>query len=279
MVSLYNDYKKFERIVKRYDGSGIIDLSTQKFLAPTTLIPLLCFITKNEIDEILVNNSIEEYIVRILNKKKTNTTTPYTELPNTNEERQKEEIALNMAKTLNEKYGGLRTLYHIYDELISNVYDHTPFELGYENQWYTYAQEYPRIKKLDICVMDDGLSIPGKFERKGINFVDDCDAISKAINQVSTENDGGTLDKYSRGFGLWSTIKLVVEGNGGSALFVSRNGCLEIINKKRYKYHHLNNNYIFKGTLVSFKLNKCQVQDYYGLIEKDTSKDYLYGGR
>ena len=57
------------------------------------------------------------------------------------------------------------------------------------SQGYTYAQEYPREKKLDLCVMDDGLGIPGRFEKSGIPFEDDCHAIEIAITDKSTVSD------------------------------------------------------------------------------------------
>ena len=59
-------------------------------------------------------------------------------------------------------------------------------------------------------------------------------------------------DGYERGNGLWSTLKLVVEKNGGKALIISNNGCLDIINKEKYKYSILN-----KGTTLG--LIKVQI--------------------
>ena len=42
--SLLDDYKKFERIANNYsNGSTELDLSNERFIAPTTMIPLLCF--------------------------------------------------------------------------------------------------------------------------------------------------------------------------------------------------------------------------------------------
>ena len=39
--SLFDDYKKFERILKINPDNNVLDTSTEDFLAPTTLIPLL----------------------------------------------------------------------------------------------------------------------------------------------------------------------------------------------------------------------------------------------
>ena len=44
MKSLYQDYRKFEKIAKKFNReSSTLDISSEDFLAPTTLIPLTCF--------------------------------------------------------------------------------------------------------------------------------------------------------------------------------------------------------------------------------------------
>ena len=70
---------------------------------------------------------------------------------------------------------------------------------------------------------------------------------------------------------------MVVEKNGGSALIVSRNGCLHIQNSKRYKYRLLDNQHIFKGTLIAVRLKNKLVEDYYGTIENNGEiREYVY---
>lgn len=49
MYSLYHDYKKFERIANKYTkGSSHLDLSNERFIAPTTMIPLLCLAVRKK---------------------------------------------------------------------------------------------------------------------------------------------------------------------------------------------------------------------------------------
>ena len=276
-MNLLNDYRKFEKLVNKYDGSGILNISTTYFLAPTTLIPLLCFINGNEINKIITNPCTNDYVYRILNGMKICATIPYTILPTSEKTRQNDDIASKMALNFgHEEYTGSQTIFHVYNELINNVYNHTPFEEGYANHGYIYAQKYPSKRKLDVCVMDDGLSIPGKFEMYGFEFEDDCDAIFQAINQTSTAKEDVDSPKYKRGSGLYTTLRLVIEGNGGSALIVSRNGCLYIKSKDNFKYYSLDNNNIFKGTLVSLRFNKNPVQNYYSFIEIDDGIQYRY---
>ena len=271
---LYDDYKKFEKIAKNYDGSNKIDLSNEKFIAPTTMLPLLCFSEEKNIKTFLVNSNTEEYIKRILNRKETDTTIPYQILPFSEKERQDKELSLKISKKIDSQYGGHYTLLHLFSELTNNIYNHTPFEDELASHGYTYAQEYPYPKKLDISIMDDGLGIPGRFRKSGISFNDDCHAIEIAISNNSTVSD----DKKERGNGLWSTLRLVVEANKGQALIVSGSGCLHITNKNRYKYYLLDNKDIFKGTLISLRLNHNEVQNFHEWIEFYKGNPYTYEG-
>lgn len=278
MYSLFHDYKKFEKLAKKHDGSETLDASKEYFLAPTTITPLFCFMQHNGVPRIAVNNSTQEFVNRIINKRETNTTKHFEDLPKTNEEWIKQQPAHKMAEKINhERYAGYATVYHICNELISNIYNHTPIEKGYANHGYSFTQEYVNGDKLDICFMDDGLSIPGKFEMNGIPFIDDCDAISKATYGCTTERkSNGDIDK-SRGHGLWTTLKLVIERNKGSALIVSRNGLLHIPKQGKWHYKLLNNEEYFKGTLISLRLTHYPVEDYYGAIDIFSEKtNYSY---
>ena len=268
MYSLYSDYKKFENLANRYQrGSKDFDISSESFLADTTIVPLLCFAEINNVKKINTHPNTNEFVDRILNKRETSTTKPFVNLPSSKEEFLEKEIPTKIAEKINEKYGGSYTIKCIGEEIIGNIYNHTPMEKGYANQGYSFAQEYVSLPVLDICVMDDGLSIPGNFENHGIEFKNDCDAISKAIEGVTTaENETGD-PRYSRGWGLWTVLRLVIEGNGGEALIVSRQGCLHISNKNHYRYYMLNNTNIFKGTLISLRLRDRLVENYYDLLE------------
>ena len=139
------------------------------------------------------------------------------------------------------------------NELITNIYDHSTMfkeEIGWG---IVFAYENSKEGYLDLCVVDNGLTIPNKFEIAGIDFKDDCDSIYKSTQQFSTENSP-QLNICNRGIGLWATLKLAIEGNRGNDLIVSRGGLLSINNTENYKYELLENN--FDGTLVCLRLKK-----------------------
>lgn len=277
--TLLEDYKKFEKIMKKVDiSSSSIDTSNERFLAPTTLIPLLCYAEKNNINKFYLHKNTEGYVERILNRKETSTTIPYQKLPISSKERQEKELSKQMVDRISRKwgttFGGSWTLRYIFTELTNNIYDHTSFEEHFASQGYTYAQHYPNKNVLDLCVMDDGLSIPGRLKKEGISFDDECHAIEKAINNISTSPE----PHNPRGDGLWSTIRLVVEGNGGNVLIVSGKGLLHIKSIKDYKYKILNNEHLFEGTLISLRLRNTEVEHFYDYIDFYPGKKYEYKG-
>ena len=268
MNTLYDDYKEFEQLANSCDEE-FINLN-EEFFKPTILTPLINFLKTNKmnfkLNDSLINNKFfndDDFV-------------NFIELDYIKENR-KGEIIENLAKNINhEDYCGLQSIIYILNELVSNVIDHSSLRKDSFSKCYIFTKEYPNLNLLDICIMDNGLSIPGKFEIHHIDFLNDCDAISKAVNQLSTQKHPYYSIKYSRGFGLWSTLKLVIEGNGGNALIVSRNGCLNIIDKDNYKYYYLNNSNIFKGTLISLRLKKDRIENFYNLIEISDSNSYKY---
>jgi len=254
--SLFDDYLKYERIIKQYDNSKQMDITNEEFIAPTTLIPLIRYLWKNNIDDIKLNEKTFPYVSKIIHRKPTPTNTPFRVLPKTRKLINGESLSAEISMKINEEYAGHQTINHIVNELTNNIYDHTPLKENLASYGYCYAQEYPKWKKVDICVYDDGLSIPGKLQKSNVPFKDDCQAIEKVISGFTTVAD------RDRGNGLGTCLKMMNDNNG-SALIVSRNGALEIDTKRnKYKYHHLNNTNIFKGTLITIKLRNKPVNFY-----------------
>lgn len=268
MKTLYDDYKEFESLASKCKNE-FMDLS-EKSLKPAVLTPLINY-SKNRSIKLQINDSIVNE--SSINEDKFSN---FIRLPYLDEDR-KGEIVKELAINVNyEDFCGLQTILYVFNELVSNVLDHSSLKRENPSSCYIYTKEYPNLNLLDISIMDNGLSIPGNFERHGIEFTDDCDAISKAVNQVSTQRSPYDSIRYSRGFGLWSTLKLVIEGNSGNVLIVSRKGCLNILDKDNYKYYNLNNSNIFKGTLISLRLKKNQIENFYDLIEINEANSYEY---
>lgn len=106
----------------------------------------------------------------------------------------------------------VNAVYYPIGEIINNVEDHSECDNG-----YLMVQNYPNKECVDICIVDDGISIPGSYERHDIEFSDDLDAVLKATDGVSTKGE-------RRGYGLRTTTNLVCDGLKGDVILSSRDG-------------------------------------------------------
>lgn len=230
-------------------------------LTPTIALLLLC-VSKNQ------DSKIEETNMRqFLNDKFGD---ELSRLPKSRIESDELDFITGYMQKLNSEYGGYFVLRTIISELANNVYDHS----GDKNNVHSYicSKLHQNENKLDISIIDDGLSISGRFEISNVDFTHDCSALEMAIGTFSTVSDAD----FERGNGLWTIIRLIAEGNGGEILIVSRRACLHIIGEK-YRYYLLNEEHIFNGTLVSVRLNSYEVQNVYDLIEFNKPNSYKLG--
>ena len=209
--------------------------------------------------------SAYEYLTNILNK-----ATKFSKLPESRNKSDELDFITNYMENLDSQYGSYFALRHIISELANNVYDHARFEsIGLQS--YIYSKLYPDDEKLEICIIDDGLSIPGLFERCNVDFHDDCHAIEQAIGTFSTVSD----TFFERGNGLRTIVRLVGEGNGGEILIVSRKAAL-YISGENYAYYLFDEEHKFNGTLVAIRLNKYEIQNIYELLEPQNLNNYKY---
>ena len=243
---------EFEEIIKT-ENDGEIDLCDVR-LNPT-LLSLLKVYAKNNGKNLL--NGKESCV--------------YMELPENKFSQQDRGFVDEVMEKLDTDYGGNFVLRHILSELTYNVHEHA-FDDS-KTEAAIAIKLYGDCEKLDISIIDDGLSIPGRFDKSNVNYSDDCHAVEMAINNFSTVSD----NPYERGNGLWTTIRLVIEGNGGEILIVSRDALL-YIGIDGYEYKLLDNENVFGGTLISIRLNKFEVQNIYDLIELHKNNFYEYGG-
>ena len=93
--------------------------------------------------------------------------------------------------------------YFLIRELIGNIYEYS----GFSNA-SMMAQIYKQKRFVEITILDDGISIPGCFEKHGNVISSDSDAIISAINgKISTKTED-----EPRGFGLqkglWNMIEI-----------------------------------------------------------------------
>lgn len=256
LKTLFGNYLEYLEISKNPE-TNILDLSDIQFITPTVLLPCLHFAREHSM-KIGVNDNTSDYVKRVLGiVSGPDTTLPFRRIP---QDRSKNNELINDIVGMLDltSYGGELALNYLLTEMINNVIDHSEYSNA-----YTYVQRYPRLGSMDISFYDDGISIPSSYENCGYDFNDDCDAINKAINGVSTKEG---IDDEPRGFGINTSAQLVIRGNKGSILIASRGGvCFINQNGKRYKA--LKGQNVMQGTLVSIRVRKTKVKNFYNYMD------------
>lgn len=276
--TLKDDYEKLIHIMNKHNNEKLINTQNETFLAPTTLIPLIHHVEKNN-KQIKASNKTHDYILRVLEQKNTNSTTFLNDtnkclmnLPLTEKNRKREESNLNFIKKINNIYGGQWFQTYIVEELTNNIYEHAyneNIDVG-----INYAQVYPQLNMMDLCIYDAGKSIPGSYTEHGTYYEDDCHAIELALSHNSTAKDSIPDDPiHQRGNGIRSVIKKVITENGGEVLLASRNGYLYINSRGEYEY---NLGGVITGTLITLRLKPNRVPQIMNQSELQFSNPYVY---
>jgi hypothetical protein len=106
----------------------------------------------------------------------------------------------------------LQAIFYMVDELTQNIVDHSGSECG-----SLFAQFYPSKNYMDICVADVGVGLFQSYMRSGkFNPQNDQEALNYAIYGKSTK----PLPE-SRGFGISTSRRMLVEGLKGKFLMLS----------------------------------------------------------
>lgn len=257
---LVESYARFCRYRKTAKESGCLDLSDIGFVYPTTLLPTISLLSHNKKFNPPKDKSVARYIETASNGKANGTVCPIVELPD--EPEKYGQIIQNLYSIhLNDgrNCGGANAFKYSVGELTDNIYQHSKFCHA-----FVMGQSYPRMGFTEICILDDGKSIPGAFSEHGMAFNCDSDAVVEAIRGASTKNK-----EEGRGMGLGSTLNLIVHGLNGEVFIASRNGAIFLgVGKKQI--YTLPDEMRFDGTLASFRIpyTKEPIEQYLQYVEK-----------
>jgi len=159
----------------------------------------------------------------------------------------KEQIENSLRNILLTKMGSKNTLSsalgYSLSEMFDNIWEHAKSEYG----WFL-AQYYKNKKYVDICIIDNGISIKGSYVKKK-NIRSDTSAIKLALKGVSTKKD-------DRGMGLHSTRNLIINSSlKGKFILLSGQGGYYADKKKDLLF---NLNCYWKGTIIFYRLYKTK---------------------
>jgi len=140
-------------------------------------------------------------------------------------------------------------------EILLNVYKHSKF-----NNAYLQFINHTENQKIDICIFDNGIGIPGSFKEALIDSENDCNAIFDAINGKTSDKE-----KYGlHGRGLNSTAQITTSGFDGEMIIASGTGIC-IVTKEGVKSYF--NNHEIHGTFVILRIKNKKVNDIYKYLE------------
>jgi len=141
------------------------------------------------------------------------------------------------------------SLSYILSELITNIAEHSKSDYG-----YFYSQYMRKEGCVDICVADCGISIIGSYVMAGkfLEEIGDNDAVAllKAISGYSTKERPGA---ESRGFGISTSSKMLVDGLGG-AMFILSGGAFFRNDENGEKVVKLPDRFEWKGTISLLRI-------------------------
>lgn len=133
---------------------------------------------------------------------------------------------------------------YILGELADNIDEHSNFTFA-----SLLAQYYPQKEYFDMAVLDNGITIPFNFEKNGISFGTDSDAIKKAIfGEVTTKKN-----EKMRGYGLKSCKEISMDEIKGELYIISRKGIVILKAGEAQKFYDFEG-VSFDGTLLYFRL-------------------------
>ena len=251
---LVDEYVRCGNYVGNYQKNGKIDLSSLGFVNLTTLVPLCSLITSNAKNYIPPNNNdVSMYVDTIIGGTGSSTYSPLVDLP---KDKTKREEALQKVYRLQQNdpffFGGEDAFKYVVHEMTDNIYEHSNFSRA-----TIASQKYKSAGYVDLCIHDNGITIPASLGNKGHKF-EPHKAIAEAINGLSAKDD-------SRGFGLRTSVRLCLEGLHGEILVVSGAGAVHFEGTTKTLYN-LTGSHVLKGTLVSLRVplvtSKIDIYDY-----------------
>lgn len=259
---LIENVKKIEEVSKQ-DNKLVIDLCKPSWVSPLAILPLASLISGIEDKglEVVVNNknsyldtigfySGYDSVKQIMNKKNY---IPIIRLKNDKSDVKNREEILSCLKEIiirkiNCKNLTATSLYLSFSEIFDNIWEHSQTNFG-----WLLAQYYKSKNFLDICLVDNGISIKGSYDKAGVSLSDDGAAIKAALGGLSTKKG------QSRGSGLPTTKKLITESPfDGNFLILTGSGGYYAEKNKEFL---LNLQYPWRGTIALIRI-KPKAIDY-----------------
>jgi len=135
---------------------------------------------------------------------------------------------------------------YMIEETVDNVTEHSNTDRG-----YIFVQAYPTKGYIDVCIADRGITLLGSYQSLADNgIVDDMEAIKAANRGISSKN---RPDAENRGFGIYTSKKMLIGGLQGQYLMISGNS-LYMKDRNLDSFYSLPEGIRWNGTIVAFRI-------------------------
>lgn len=151
-------------------------------------------------------------------------------------------------------------LKYIVGEILDNITEHSESDRG-----FIFAQSYPQKGYLDLCIADRGVTLLGSYHKLINNEISsDMEAIKAANRGISSKN---LPDAENRGFGIYTSKRMLVEGLGGQYLMIS-GSCFYLKRPGFDSFYSLPGGLRWNGTILALRVPFNNVQfNYVNYIE------------
>lgn len=105
---------------------------------------------------------------------------------------------------------------YILGDLLTNIFEHSESEYA-----YFAFQNYPILKKMEICVCDTGVGLLENYRRNQNNLDVDFSHIRSHIDAMENVVKGLSTKSIERGFGVHTSRNMVVNGFKGTFIYQS----------------------------------------------------------
>lgn len=259
---LLSNYVEFCNYRKKFNSTGVFDFRYTSFFYSTTLLPLFNLMIENHSARILAPSEfkVRNYVSTILRRKLETTHgksyIPLVKLPSQASECDPILRRIYQLQKIDRNYcGGEEIVKYVVGELVDNIYQHSCFSYA-----LVMAQKYAGMGFVDLSFFDNGVTIPKNFADHGWEFKPH-EAIIEAIKGLSTKSD-------ERGYGLYTSTKIFVEGLKGQILIVSGSGALYLDKEFKLGYN-LKDVHRLDGTLVTLRARypSPEIKDFYQYVQ------------
>lgn len=149
-------------------------------------------------------------------------------------------------RQLNIEHNVATGIKYMVEETIDNVTEHSETDRG-----FIFTQAYPNKGYLDLCIADRGITLLGSYRKlTGNEINDDMEAIKAANRGISSKN---RPEAENRGFGIYTSKKMLIEGLGGQYLMISGNS-MYMKNKVFDNFYSFPGSIRLDGTVVALRI-------------------------